>query len=80
MRALPGTPHDGQTLASILDSEAQIGNRIARILADKGYRGYNALPDRKFRVFISGQKRGVTAKIRRELRRRFAVEPVIGHL
>jgi IS5 family transposase len=40
----------------------------------------NAPPDYKFRVFISGQKRGVTPRIKRELRRRSAVEPVIGHL
>jgi IS5 family transposase len=32
------------------------------------------------RVYTSGQKRGVTDKIKRELRRRPAVEPVIGHL
>ena len=60
--------------------EALVGNTIARILADKGYRGHNAPPDYKFRVFISGQKRGVTPRIKRELRRRSAVEPVIGHL
>ncbi|MEH2564274.1 hypothetical protein V1289_003901 [Bradyrhizobium sp. AZCC 2289] len=29
---------------------------------------------------MSGQKRGVTPRIKRELRRRSAVEPVIGHL
>ena len=28
----------------------------------KGYRGHNAPPDHKFKVFISGQKRGVTPK------------------
>ena len=32
------------------------------------------------RVFISGQKRGVFGAIKRELRRRSAIEPVIGHL
>ena len=47
---------------------------------DKGYRGHNAPPDYKFRVFIAGQKRRVTPKIKREMRRRSAVEPVIGHL
>lgn len=57
-----------------------VGGTIERILADKGYRGHNAPPDHKFRVFISGQKRGVTPIITRELRRRAAVEPVIGHL
>jgi transposase, IS5 family len=32
------------------------------------------------RVFISGQKRGVFGAIKRELRRRSAIEPVIGHM
>jgi len=80
VKALPGNPYDGHTLATVIpDMEALVGNTIARILADKGYRGHNAPPDYKFRVFISGQKRGVT-QIKRELRRRSAVEPVIGHL
>src|SRR3978361_2415668 len=60
--------------------ETRVGHPISSILADKGYRGHNAPPDHKFRVFISGQKRGVTPKIKRELHRRAAVEPVIGHL
>ena len=33
----------------------------------------------RFKVSISGQKRGVNDAIKRELRRRSAVEPVIGH-
>ena len=57
-----------------------IGNTIERVLLDKGYRGHNAPPDYKFRVFTSGQKRRVTPQIKREMRRRSAVEPVIGHL
>jgi IS5 family transposase len=81
VKALPGNPYDGHTLATVIpDMEALVGSTIARILADKGYRGHNAPPDYKFRVFISGQKRGVTPGIKRELRRRSAVEPVIGHL
>jgi transposase, IS5 family len=32
------------------------------------------------RVFISGQKRGVFGRIKRELRRRSAIEAVIGHM
>jgi IS5 family transposase len=81
VKALPGNPYDGHTLATLIpDMEALVGNTLARILADKGYRGHNAPPDYKFRVFISGQKRGVTPAIKRELRRRSAVEPVIGHL
>src|SRR6185312_14884756 len=64
----------------IPDMEALVGNTIKRVFADKGYRGHNAPPDYKFRVFISGQKRRMTPKIKRELRRRSAIEPVIGHL
>jgi IS5 family transposase len=81
VKALHGNPYDGHTLATVIpDMEALVGNTIARILADKGYRGHNASPDHKFRVFISGQKPGVTPRIKRQLRRRSAIEPVIGHL
>ena len=81
VKALPGNPYDGHTLATVIpDMEVLIGNTIARLLADKGYRGHNAPPDYKFRVFLAGQKRGITPAIKRELRRRSAVEPVIGHL
>jgi IS5 family transposase len=81
VKALPGNPYDGHTLATVIpEMEALVGNTLDRILADKGYRGHNAPPDHKFRVFISGQKRGVTPRIKRQLRRRAAVEPVIGHL
>jgi transposase, IS5 family len=77
--ALPGNPYDGHTLAKVVPAiEAQNGARLARIIADKGYRGHHAPSGR--RVLISGQKRGVTPAIKRELRRRAAVEPAIGHL
>src|ERR1700756_4360479 len=59
--------------------EKQIGTAIQRVVADRGYRGHNAPPDHRFKVYISGQKRRVTEHIKRELRRRPAVEPVIGH-
>ncbi len=81
VKALPGNPYDGHTLATVIpEMEALIGNTLKRILADKGYSGYNAPPDYQFRVFTSGKKRRVTPKIKRELRRRSAVEPVIGHI
>src|SRR5262249_32854466 len=34
----------------------------------------------KFKVYTSGQKRRVTPQIKREFKRRAAIEPVIGHL
>ena len=81
VKALPGNPYDGHTLAAIIpDIESKIGASIQRIVADRGYRGHNAPPDHKFKVFVTEQKRGMTKAIKREMRRRAAVEPVIGHL
>ena len=80
VKALPGNPYDGHTLERVIpEIETQIGASLARIVADRGYRGHNAPPDHKMKVYISGQRRGVTEAIRRDLRRRSAVEPVIGH-
>jgi IS5 family transposase len=49
-------------------------------LRPAGYRGHNALQRHRFCVFTTGQKRGVTPAIKRLMKRRSAVEPVIGHL
>jgi IS5 family transposase len=77
-RTLPGNPYDGHTLAAgIAQAERITGVGIERAYVDRGYRGHDA--DRA-RVFVSGQKRGVTPTIRRERRRRAAIEPVIGHM
>lgn len=79
--ALPGNPYDGHTLATVIpEMERSIGAGIERILADAGYRGHNAPPGHRFAVFTTGQKRRMTPQIKRELRRRAAVEPVIGHI
>jgi transposase, IS5 family len=78
-KALHGNPYDGHTLGPVIaDLEKLTGVAVRRIHGDKGYRGHN-YPDR-FKVWISGQVRRVTKAIRREMRRRAAVEPVIGHL
>ena len=78
-KALPGNPYDGHTLrAAIEDTERLTGRQIERAYVDKGYRGHDA--HNPHRVFISGQKRGVFGAIKRELRRRSAIEPVIGHM
>ena len=80
-KALPGKPYDGHTLDTILpDIERTTGATLKRILADDGYRGHNASLDHKFKVFTTSQKRRVTPQIKRERKRRSAVEPVIGHL
>jgi transposase, IS5 family len=78
-KALHGNPFDGHTLEPVIaELEALTGIETRRIRADKGYRGHNHT--QKFRVWISGQVRRVSAPIRREMRRRAAVEPVTGHI
>lgn len=55
-----------------------IGVEPGHIHVDKGYRGHQH-PNR-FRAWISGQVRRVIKAIRRETRRRAAVEQAIGQL
>lgn len=78
MRAMPGNPCDGHTLREALEQvEILTGTRTKRAFADRGCRGHGVATTE---VFISGQRRGMTPALRRDLRRRSAIEPMIGHL
>ncbi len=78
MQALPNNPFDGHTLEGALDQVGRVTGVIPeRCYVDRGYRGHGV---EKSSIFISGQRRGVTPTIRKELRRRSAVEPIIGHM
>jgi IS5 family transposase len=85
-RSLPGNPCDGHTLtAEIVQTERITGVTIERAPVDPGDRGHDAQDRRsgeahQSRVFVSGQKRGVTPTIRREISRRAGIEPVIGQI
>ena len=78
-QALPDNPYDGHTLAGTIEQMRAItGSEPARIYVDKGYRGHD-YPHQE-RVFLSGQRRGLTPTIQKELRRRSGIEPMIGHM
>ena len=78
-KALHGNPYDGHTLREVIEeTQTLTGREIQRVYVDKGYIGHDA--PNPLRVFRSGQKRGVHGQIKRELRRRSAIEPVIGHM
>ena len=78
-KALPGNPYDGQTLTAVIEeTETLTGREVERVYVDNGYRGHDA-PE-PLRVFRSGQKRGVHGQIKKELRRRGAIEAAIGHM
>ena len=74
-----GNPFDGHTLASVLANlEKRTGIPLDRGHVDKGYRGHGYA--NKFKIWITGQARRVTASIKREMKRRAAIEPIIGHV
>jgi len=79
-QALPGAPYDGHTLAGQIDQTARLtGVGVKRAYVDRGYRGHKI--EREGLEITLSQTRGVKSPtMRREMRRRSAIEPVIGHL
>jgi len=77
--ALHSNPYDGHTLKDALESaEVTSGVRAKQAFVDRGYKGSRpSVPD--VTVYISGQRR-LTRWMRRWLKRRQAVEPIIGHM
>ncbi len=77
--AIHSNPYDGHTLAEALESaEDASGVRAKQAFVDRGYKGSRpSVPD--VEVYISGQRR-LTRWMRKWLKRRQAVEPIIGHM
>jgi IS5 family transposase len=78
--SLPGNPHDGHSLAGQIDQVTRLtGTTVKRAYVDRGYRGHKA--ERDGLDSTISHTRGITSPtIRREMRRRSGIEPVIGHL
>lgn len=78
MKSLPGNPYDGHSLAGALQQIGVLTGTIPKAaFVDKGYRGVEVDGTD---IWRSGQKRGVTASIRRAIHRRSMIEPMIGHM
>jgi IS5 family transposase len=78
IRAMPGNPYDGHTLAEALEQvEILSDQRPSLAVVDRGYRGHGV---ENTSVLISGTRRGLTPKLKKLLRRRSAIEPEIGHM
>ena len=76
-QGLEGNPYDGHTLKGALEQVTKLtGTRPERCYVDRGYRGHGVTDTA---VFLSGQRRNVTPTIKKELKRRSAIEAVIGH-
>ena len=89
--ALHGRPHDGHTLGKVLSqTQSLTGVAPTHAYVDKGYKGHkqnrwtfdphtHQSTRPPWRVFMSGRK-ALKPHLQRELKRRSAVEPVIGHM
>lgn len=78
--ACPGNPYDGHTPADASEQTQTLsGTRVRECVVDKGYQGAEI---EGVTIYRSGQKRGIKTRTfkKNRLRRRSAVEPVIGHM
>jgi transposase, IS5 family len=79
-RTLPDNPYDGHSLkAQLQQVERLTGHPVMRAYVDRGYRGHDAKGGHT-EVYIARQRQLPSPTIKRELKRRNAIEPVIGHL
>jgi IS5 family transposase len=84
-RAFPGNPYDGRTLAEQLEQTAILlqdvpgGPHTKTALVDLGFRGVDA-DVAPVQVVHRGKSRTLSAPQRRWLKRRQAIEPIIGHV
>ena len=78
-KAFEGNPYDGHTLAATVSQAVDMtGVEPERIYVDKGFRGHDYEGDAA--VMISGRTRGLSPQMKRELKRRSAIEAAIGHM
>ena len=78
-KSFSGNPYDGHTLSdTIAQATHMTGVEAERIYADKGYRGHDY--EGPASVMLSGHKRALSPQMKRELKRRSAIEATIGHM
>ena len=79
MRSLPGNPFDGHTLHETVNQVETLTQRQPKeVFVDLGYRG--ATLPAGVKLYHRKLKRGITARLTRDIRRRSAIEPAIGHM
>ncbi len=77
--AIHGNPYDGHTLKSTIDNaEKNTGIRANDKFVDQGYKGKSNPPD-DVNVYVTGRK-GLKEVIKKLLRGRSGIEPIIGHV
>lgn len=82
-RTFPGNPFDGHILSAVLEQATNLTQdlnlKLKHIVVDLGFRGVDAdNPDKE--IIHRGKFKSLSAKQKKWLKRRSAVEPAIGHL
>lgn len=67
----------GRKAGVISERSVEAVTRPKRAFVDRGYRGHGV---HTTAAYIAGQKRELTPALQRDLRRRSAIEPMIGHM
>ena len=84
-RAFPGNPYDGHTLAEQLEQSSILLQDLSStpqpktVLVDLGFRGVDAEVS-SVQLIHRGKHKTLTSTQRRWLKRRQAIEPIIGHV
>jgi transposase, IS5 family len=81
-RTFPGNPYDGHLLADQLEQTSilleDVGVKPREVYVDLGFRGVDAA-NPEVEIIHRGKYKSLTKPQRRRLKRRQAVEPIIGH-
>jgi IS5 family transposase len=81
IQAHHGNPYDGHTLKSAIEQVERLsGSRVADAYVDLGYRGHDYRGDAKVHIVNFRSMAKKTRSAKRWLKRRSAIEPVIGHV
>lgn len=82
-RAFHGNPYDGHTLHEQLEQSGILIQDVTtppeQVFVDLGYRGVDA-DNPAARIIHRGKHKRLSAQEKKQLRRRQAIEPIIGHL
>jgi transposase, IS5 family len=81
-RSFPGNPYDGHTLAAQLEQTTNLmqdmGRKPKEVIVDLGFRGVDA-DNPGVEIIHRGKYKSLTQQQRKWLKRRQAIEPLIGH-
>ncbi len=77
---LPDNPYDGHTLKGAIEQVTRLtGWSPKEAFCDLGYRGHDPLAETRVHL-VGRRKKNLSRTLRKWLKRRAAIEPIIGHL